>query len=125
MSIFGLKIFIATSLSWLELTIVAKCTCAIDAAAIGSDKFLIWLKYFSPSSFFKIFLLELITAVPFKLTASQITWAVGSSYHGTFLIVLKSGLRIISISVFSTFFWLIKKDICEKWVSDFPHFLCQ
>ena len=49
--------------------------------------------------FFSTDLLELITVVPLRFTASHITWAVGSSYQGTLLIVLKSGLKITSMSV--------------------------
>ena len=41
----------------------------------------------------------MVIGFPFNDTASQIIWAVGSSYQGIILIVLKSGLNMTSISV--------------------------
>ena len=59
-SIFGRKILIATSFFSVESLIVAKCTCAIDAAAIESEKF------YSQEDFFKELKKKNFTNVSYK-----------------------------------------------------------
>ncbi len=58
-SIFGLKILIATSLFSFEILILAKCTCAIEAAATASEMLLIFFKVFCLQALFSEFLLRL------------------------------------------------------------------